>query len=74
MSIFQTFEPANTLALAHDHDYLLLTPEDNFLESISVLNIRQDKHNLIEERTRDQSKSETWKVERSKPLTSSMFG
>ena len=74
MPIFQTFEQANTLALAHDHDYLLLTPEDNFLESISVLNIRQEKHNLIEERTRDQSKSETWKVERSKPLTSSMFG
>jgi hypothetical protein len=39
MPIFQTFAPANTLAVAHDHDYLLLTPEDNFLESISVLNI-----------------------------------
>jgi hypothetical protein len=74
MPIFQTFEPANTLAVAHDHDYPLLTPANNFLESISVLNITQEKNNAIEERTRDQSKSETWKIERSKRLTSSMFG
>ena len=43
MPIIQTFEPANTLAVAHDHDYLRLTPEDRFLERISVLNITQEK-------------------------------
>ena len=47
MPNFQTFEPANTLAAAHDNDYLLLTYQDNFLENISVLNITQDKHNSI---------------------------
>ncbi|KAJ8299960.1 hypothetical protein KUTeg_021479 [Tegillarca granosa] len=36
LPIFQTFEPANTYALAHDHDYLRLSTEDIFLNSKSV--------------------------------------
>jgi hypothetical protein len=74
MPIFQTFEPANTLAVAHDHDYLRLTPEDCFLERISVLNITREKITAIEERTRGQAKNITWKLERTKRLPSSMFG
>ena len=64
MPIFQTFEPANTLAVAHDHDYLRLTPKDHFLERISVLNITWEKITAIEERTRGQAKNITWKLER----------
>jgi len=74
MPIFQTFEPANTLAVAHDHDYLRLTPEDRFMERISVLNITREKITAIEERTRGQAKNITWKLERTKRLPSSMFG
>ena len=74
MPIFQTFEPANTLAVAHDHDYLRLTLEDRFLERISVLNIIQEKITAIEERTRGQAKNITWKLERTKRLPSSMLG
>ena len=74
MPIFQTFEPANALAVAHDHDYLRLTPEDRFLERISVLNTTRENITAIEERTRGQAKNIAWKLKRTKRLTSSMLG
>ena len=74
MPIIQSFEPANTLAVAHDHDYLRLTPEDRFLERISVLNTTRENITAIEERTRGQAKNITWKPKRTKRLTSSMLG
>jgi hypothetical protein len=74
MPIIQTFEPANTLAVVHDHDYLRLTPEDRFLERISVLNTTRENITAIEGRTRGQAKNSTWKLKRTKRLTSSMLG
>ncbi|CAC5399358.1 unnamed protein product [Mytilus coruscus] len=74
MPILKTFQPANTFAVAHDHDYLKLTPEDNFLEKISVQNITKEKICAIEERTRDQANNITWKVERTRRLPSSKIG
>jgi len=44
MPIAQTLEPANTFPVAHDNDYLRLTPEDRFLERICVLNITQENN------------------------------
>ena len=74
MPIFQTFEPADTLVVAHDHDYLRLTPEDTFLERIAVTHITQEKISAIEEKTRGQANNNIWKLERTKRLSSSMFG
>ena len=74
MPIFQVFEPANTHAIALDHDYFQLTPPDHFLENLGLLNITQEKIDAIEERTKGQANNVTWKVERTRRLTSSMFG
>ncbi|XP_062598497.1 uncharacterized protein LOC134259918 [Saccostrea cucullata] len=39
MPIYQTFTPANMIAVANDHDYLTLSPEDNFLEKLQITKI-----------------------------------
>lgn len=74
MPIFQLFTPANTLAVAHDHDYLRLTPEDNFLETLCVTKISKEEREAIERRTLGQDKNPLWYEERTKRLSSSMFG
>ncbi|XP_069110247.1 uncharacterized protein [Argopecten irradians] len=74
MPIFQLFKPANAFAVAHDHDYLKLTPQDRFLERINLLNITQEKIDAIEERTRGQINNVAWKEERMHHLPSSMYG
>jgi hypothetical protein len=74
MPIFQTFKPANARAVAKDHDYLKLTPEDNFLEKIYVTNISKEMVISIEKKTMGQSSNNMWKEERTKRLPSSMFG
>ena len=51
MPIFQLFTPANTYAVAHDHDYLQLTPEDSFLETLCVTKINDEERQSIERRT-----------------------
>jgi putative phage-type endonuclease len=74
MPIFQTFEPANTKAIALDHDYLKFSPEDNFLVKTNLTKINAETVSDIEKKTLGQSNNELWKEERSKRLTSSMFG
>ena len=74
MPIFQLFEPANAKAAAHDHDYLELTPEDNFLQAIGLLNLTDEKRDNIERYTRGQSKNRAWTEERLKRIQSSNFG
>ncbi|XP_045172918.2 uncharacterized protein LOC123534648 [Mercenaria mercenaria] len=74
MPIFQTFEPANTKAVALDHDYLKLSPEENFLQKIFVTKISDETVIDIEKKTMGQSVNKLWKEERTKRLPSSMFG
>ena len=74
MPIYQIFEPSNMLAVAHDHDYLKLTPEDHFLEQFYVTKISDEQISLIEKLTRGQNTNVVWKEERAKRITSSMFG
>ncbi|XP_069133482.1 uncharacterized protein [Argopecten irradians] len=74
LPIFQTFVPANTLAVAHDHDYFALTHEDNFLTSLGVKDVDEHYVSKIESNTREQSNSKLWGAERSKRLCSSSFG
>lgn len=74
MPIFQLFEPANTRAMAHDHDYLIHTHEQTFLEHMGLANISNDRIENIEKRTRGQSANVLWSEERSKRIQSSYFG
>ena len=74
MPIFQLFTPANTQAVAHDHDYLKLTPEDSFLETLCVTKISSEERLSIERRTLGQDKNPLWFEERTKRLSSSVFG
>jgi hypothetical protein len=74
MPIFQTVAPANTLAAAHDHDYLQETPESNFLTAIGISDISKNERDSIEQQTRGQSKNERWFEEREIRLQSSNFG
>ena len=74
MPIFQLFEPANIRASSHDHDYLVRTPEEIFLDSISVSSITDEQISNIENRTRGQSGNDLWFEERKKRIQSSNFG
>ena len=74
MPVFQLFEPANALAIAKDHDYLKLTPEDNFLEKLCVTTISEQERVNVEERTLGQTGNPLWAEERTKRLPSSQFG
>ena len=71
LPIFQTILPANTVAVAHDHDYFALTPEDN---AIGVKDVDEHYVTRIEANTRGQSDSKLWAEERCKRLCSSSFG
>ena len=64
MPIFQLFISANEKAAAHDHDYLRLTPEDNFLETLCVTKISKEDRQLIERRTLGQDRNPLWSDER----------
>ncbi|XP_014665253.1 PREDICTED: uncharacterized protein LOC106807441 [Priapulus caudatus] len=72
--IFQLFKPANPYAVAHDHDYCFDTMQNDFLSSISLPNITQEKRTEIEHTTRGQTGNAAWFEERCKRLTSSNFG
>ncbi|XP_061167356.1 uncharacterized protein LOC133176217 [Saccostrea echinata] len=74
MPIYQTFTPANMIAVAHEHDYLKLSPEDNFLEKLQITKNSDSQIENIKSATKRQSLNKTWKVERAKCLTSSVFG
>ncbi|XP_041363632.1 uncharacterized protein LOC121379200 [Gigantopelta aegis] len=74
MPIFQLIPPANSYAVALDHDYLELTPQDSYLEAIFVSKITEDEIKNIEKQTCGQGKNPLWADERTKRLTSSNFG
>ncbi|XP_071104033.1 uncharacterized protein [Haliotis cracherodii] len=72
--VSQMFPPANPFAVNHDHDYLKLSLADQYLKSQNISEISDmDKTNL-EIITRKQSKSEEWKTEHTKRISSSNFG
>jgi len=72
--IAQCFPPANTYAVAHDHDYCASSPQDTWLQKSNVTDISSTDINVIEHATRGQSSSKVWFSERSKRITSSNFG
>ena len=74
MPISQLFTPANTYAVAHDYDYLQLTTEDRFLETLCVTKITDEERQSIERRTLGQDKNPLWFEEQTKRLSSYMFG
>jgi hypothetical protein len=74
MPIYQTFPPSNMHAVAHDHDYMELTPEDQYLKTAKISHICDSDIHHIETVTRGQSSNAAWRDERSKRLTSSTFG
>ncbi|KAK3105393.1 hypothetical protein FSP39_024182 [Pinctada imbricata] len=74
MPIYQIFNPAYMFAVAHDHDYMELTPEDHYLKTANVTHICDAEIKRIETMTRGQNSNVAWRDERSKRLTSSMFG
>jgi len=74
--LLQCYTPANIDAFNNDHDYLKLSPADNFLlsEHISPEGISIFHAENIEHLTRGQSFSKEWHSERCKRLQSSNFG
>ena len=74
MPILQTIPPANIKALCHDHDYMDLPPEDQFLEKNNISTITPTAAAKIEESTRGQSSNSKWKEERLLRVHSSHFG
>lgn len=72
--MFQLFPPADSCAVAHDHDYLKETPEENFLHAFGVSQISDRECADIEFLTRGQNKNERWYEERTKRIQSSNFG
>lgn len=74
MPVSHLFPPANSLAIAHDHDYLMHTPEDTFLNAICVGEISDLQKSTLEIDTRGQNQNPLWKEERLKRLQSSEFG
>lgn len=74
MPVRQLFEPASIPGLAHDHSYMELSMEDDFLQRFKVTHISPEEVQEIEAATRDQASSKRWQEERKKRLTSSYFG
>ena len=70
----QLYEPANTYAIEHDHDYLENSASENFLKQIHVTSITEDAALGIEKTTRGQAENPTWFAERRFRLHASKFG
>lgn len=70
----QTYEPANTYSHALDHDYFVVSPEDQFLADSKVTQISEAERKALETATQAQSSCTAWKQERCKRLHSSHFG
>ena len=70
----QEHKPGNVHGFAHDHDYLALTPEDQFLKDHNITEITEDNIVAFECATTGQSSSRLWMDERNKRLHSSNFG
>ena len=72
--LMQLYKPANVHGIAHDHDYLLLTPEEEYLKDNNISEISRDDILAFESATVDQSTSKLWMHMRTKRLHSSNFG
>ena len=73
MPVSHSFSQANSLAITHDHDYLMHTPEDTFLNAIFVGKISDLQKSTLEIGTRGQNQNPLWKEERLKRVQSSEF-
>lgn len=74
MPVMQLFTPANIPALCHDHDYMALSPEEQYLRDNHISEISESDIAVIERETRGQGKSRKWKETRLQRITSSNFG
>lgn len=74
MPVRHLFAPANLYGLAHDHDYLKLPMEEEFLCRFRVTQITAEEVQEVELHTRDQGNSSRWFEERQKRMTASRFG
>ena len=70
----QRHQPANMHGVAHDHDYLLLTPEEHYLKGQNMTEISREGIETFEKATVEQSASKLWMHARTKRLHSSNFG
>lgn len=71
--IFQLFKPANIRAYSNDHDYLKISPENQFMKSAKLTEISLDDRRDIEIYTRGQNTNDRWFEERQRRLVSSNF-
>lgn len=69
----QLFESANMRAIVHDHNYLAVDVEQQYLKVLGVMNISMDERDRIEQITIGQSNNKHWRYERSLRLNSSDF-
>lgn len=74
MPIQMTIEPANPHAVNLDHQYVNNTLEEQFLINNQITQITARQVDDIQANTMQQCKSDDWKMERCKRLTSSNFG
>ncbi|XP_046557558.1 uncharacterized protein LOC124266795 [Haliotis rubra] len=74
LPVSQMFPPADPFAVNHDHDYLELSSADQYLKSQNISEISDVDKSNIEILTRKQSKSEDWRTEHTKRISSSNFG
>lgn len=66
MPIYQTFPLSNMYAVAHDHDYMELTPEDHYLKTAIINHICDTDIQRIEIVTRGHNSNVEWKDEKVK--------
>ena len=73
--VAQILQPANPLGVLMDHDYHCKDdPIESFLQREKITEISQMEADALQRATVGQSINQTWKAERLKRLTSSMFG
>lgn len=74
MSLKQLIEPANTYGVEWDHSfYTKISNVDRVLQSLHVQNVSEETVLQIELKTRQQSDSTAWQIERTVRLTASLF-
>ena len=70
----QWYKTANVHGFAHDHNYLEVTPEEQYLKDQNIREISREDIAAFERATSDQSASKLWVYARTKRLHSSNFG
>jgi len=75
ITIRQLFAPANMTAYQNDYEFCArFSPEEQFIKSFGIVEICDSECELIEQKTRQQSKSKCWLHERTKRVHASNFG